>query len=119
LRANPWGAGAEIAGNDESVEKILNRPHGELTKLTKPFSPDARKALAWEDIADEETDLRLDDGQKRQLAESLKKAQRDIKETLALDVCGFSEDTQPDQLLAHREALFHAVREAPIITGAS
>src|SRR5207247_5188597 len=43
---------------------------------------DARKALAWEDITDEETDLRLDDGQKRQLAESLKKAQRDIKETV-------------------------------------
>ena len=43
---------------------------------------DARKALAWEDIADEETDLRLDDGQQRQLAESLKKAQRDIKETV-------------------------------------
>jgi len=45
-----------------------------------PLRDDARKALAWEDIADEETDLRLDDGQKRQLAESLKKAQRDIKE---------------------------------------
>jgi hypothetical protein len=43
---------------------------------------DTRKALAWEDIADEETDLRLDDSQKRQLAESLKKAQRDIKETV-------------------------------------
>jgi hypothetical protein len=43
---------------------------------------DARKVLAWEDIADEETDLRLDDGQKRQLAESLKKTQRDIKETV-------------------------------------
>jgi hypothetical protein len=43
---------------------------------------DARKVLAWEDIADEEADLRLDDGQKRQLAESLKKAQRDIKETV-------------------------------------
>ena len=43
---------------------------------------DARKVLAWEDIADEENDLRLDDGQKRQLAESLKKAQRDIKETV-------------------------------------
>jgi hypothetical protein len=42
---------------------------------------DARKVLAWEDIDDEETD-RLDDGQKRQLAESLKKAQRDIKETV-------------------------------------
>jgi hypothetical protein len=43
---------------------------------------DARKVLAWEDIADEETELRLDEGQKRQLAESLKKAQRDIKETV-------------------------------------
>src|SRR5215218_5832881 len=41
---------------------------------------DARKVLAWEDIADEETELRLDEGQTRQLAESLKKAQRDIKE---------------------------------------
>ncbi len=43
---------------------------------------DARKVLAWEDIEDEEADLRLDDGQKRQLAESLKRAQRDIKETV-------------------------------------
>jgi hypothetical protein len=43
---------------------------------------DARKALAWEDIDDEEAELRLDDSQKRQLAESLKKAQRDIKETV-------------------------------------
>ena len=43
---------------------------------------EARKVLAWEDIADEETDLRLDEGQQRQLAESLKKAQRDIKETV-------------------------------------
>lgn len=43
---------------------------------------DARKVLAWEDIADEEAELRLDEGQKRQLAESVKKAQRDIKETV-------------------------------------
>jgi hypothetical protein len=43
---------------------------------------DARKSLAWEDISDEESDLRLDDAQTRQLAESLKKAQRDIKETV-------------------------------------
>ena len=43
---------------------------------------DARNALAWEDIADEDTDIRLDDGQKRQLTESLRKAQRDIKETV-------------------------------------
>jgi hypothetical protein len=43
---------------------------------------DARKALAWEDIADEETDLRLDESQARQLLENLKKAQRDIRETV-------------------------------------
>jgi hypothetical protein len=43
---------------------------------------DARKVLAWEDIADEEAELRLDEGQARQLAENLKKAQRDIKETV-------------------------------------
>lgn len=52
-----------------------------------PDSPDAlrdeaRKVMAWEDIADEEDDLRLDDAQKRQLAENVKKAQRDIKETV-------------------------------------
>jgi hypothetical protein len=47
-----------------------------------PLRDDARKVLAWEDIADEEADLRLDEGQRRQLAESLKKAQRDIKETV-------------------------------------
>ena len=50
-----------------------------------PDSPDAlrdeaRKVLAWEDIADEEDDLHLDEAQKRQLAENVKKAQRDAKE---------------------------------------
>ncbi|CAN5547841.1 DUF499 domain-containing protein [soil metagenome] len=43
---------------------------------------DARKVLAWEDISDEQEELRLDEGQRRQLAESLKKAQRDMKETV-------------------------------------
>jgi hypothetical protein len=41
---------------------------------------EARKVLAWEDIADEEDDLHLDEAQKRQLAENVKKAQRDAKE---------------------------------------
>ena len=41
---------------------------------------EARKVLAWEDIADEEDELRLDEAQKRQLAENVKKAQRDAKE---------------------------------------
>jgi hypothetical protein len=43
---------------------------------------EVRKALAWEAIHDEEDTLRLDDGQKRQLAENLKKAQRDVKEAV-------------------------------------
>jgi hypothetical protein len=50
-----------------------------------PLRDDARKALAWEDIADEEMDLRRDDGQKRQLAESLKKAQGLPKGTFWVD----------------------------------
>jgi hypothetical protein len=41
---------------------------------------EARKVLAWEDIRDEIDELRLDDTQKRQLGENLKKSQRDLKE---------------------------------------
>ena len=39
---------------------------------------EARKLLAWEDIRDQES--RLDNEQKRELAENLKKAERDLKE---------------------------------------
>jgi hypothetical protein len=41
---------------------------------------EARKVLAWEDIRDETDELHLDDTQKRQLGENLKKSQRDLKE---------------------------------------
>ena len=52
-----------------------------------PDSPDglrdeARKVPAWEDIADEEDDLRLDDAQRRQLAENVKKGERYANYTL-------------------------------------
>jgi hypothetical protein len=43
---------------------------------------EARKVLAWEDIEDEQDDLHLDDIQKRQLSENLKKAQRDLRESV-------------------------------------
>jgi hypothetical protein len=43
---------------------------------------EARKSLAWEDIQDEEDQLRLDDSQKRQLTENTKKAQRDLRESV-------------------------------------
>ena len=41
---------------------------------------ETRKMLAWEDIRDEETNL--DETQKKQLSENLKKAQRDLIETV-------------------------------------
>ncbi len=41
---------------------------------------DARKVLAWEAIDDD--DLKLDETQVHQLAENLKKARRDLKETI-------------------------------------
>ena len=43
---------------------------------------EARKALAWEVLSDEQGELRLDEGQKKQLGESLKKALRDVKEAV-------------------------------------
>ena len=43
---------------------------------------DARKVLAWADIEDEQEDLHLDEAQRRQLTENLKKAQRDLKESV-------------------------------------
>jgi hypothetical protein len=45
-----------------------------------PIQDEARRVLAWEDIQDEQEDLRLDESQKRQLTENVKKAQRDLKE---------------------------------------
>ena len=41
---------------------------------------EARRVLAWDTIREEQEDLRLDEEQRRQVAESLKKAQRDLKE---------------------------------------
>jgi len=43
---------------------------------------EARKVLAWEDIEDEQEDLHLDEGQKRQLKENREKAKRDLKESV-------------------------------------
>lgn len=43
---------------------------------------EARKLLAWEDIDTEASDLRLDEGQRRQLAESLLKSKRDLTKSV-------------------------------------
>lgn len=47
-----------------------------------PLYDEAKKLLAWEDIRDEADERRLDDSQRRQLAESLKRAERDLRETV-------------------------------------
>ena len=43
---------------------------------------EARKLLAWEDIQDEASDLKLDETQRRQLTENLGKARRDLNEAV-------------------------------------
>jgi len=50
--------------------------------LPDALRDEARKVLAWEDIADESDDLHLDEVQKRQLDENVKKALRDVKEVV-------------------------------------
>jgi hypothetical protein len=42
----------------------------------------ARKFLAWQAVADESEDLKLDETQKQQLAENVQKARRDLKESV-------------------------------------
>ncbi len=43
---------------------------------------EARKLLAWQAIDDEAVDLKLDETQRRQLAESIQKAKRDLREAV-------------------------------------
>ncbi|HOK07682.1 MAG TPA: DUF499 domain-containing protein [Syntrophales bacterium] len=53
-----------------------------VPETTAMLRDEARKLLAWEAIDDEAGTLKLDEVQKRQLAENLKKAQRDLRESV-------------------------------------
>ena len=83
--------------DDKATTKLvetITREHGSSSRTFKsalifcvPESADvlrdeARKALAWEDIDEEAPDLKLDETQIRHLAESLKRARRDLKEAV-------------------------------------
>jgi hypothetical protein len=85
------------ANRDEATTRAIEgmtRQYGNSARTFKsallwcvPDSPtalrdEARNLLAWEDIRDDAGALRLDDGQQRQLAENLKKAQRDLREAV-------------------------------------
>ena len=43
---------------------------------------EARKTLAWQAIKDEEADLHLEESQRRQLDEQLRRAKRDMAEVI-------------------------------------
>jgi hypothetical protein len=67
------------------------------------LNEDARKLLAWEDIDSEVASgtLKLDDGQKKQLAESLKKAERDLYENVwrtYKNIVLLGKDNQPREI---------------------
>jgi uncharacterized protein DUF499 len=67
------------------------------------LNEDARKLLAWEDIDSEVASgtLKLDDGQKKQLAESLKKAERDLYENvwrMYKNIVLLGKDNQPREI---------------------
>ena len=48
----------------------------------KTLYEEARKLLAWDDIQDEASDLKLDETQRRQLTENLGKSRRDLREAV-------------------------------------
>ncbi len=53
-----------------------------IAESGQPLLEEARKMLAWQAIEDDAEELKLDDAQKRLLAENLQKARRDVKESV-------------------------------------
>jgi len=53
-----------------------------VAENNKALQDEAKKVLAWEDIEDESEDLHLDEQQERELSENIKKAKRDLKESV-------------------------------------
>jgi hypothetical protein len=53
-----------------------------LAESAQPMREEARKLLAWQDIYDESDDLKLDEAQMKQLEENIKKAKRDLRESV-------------------------------------
>lgn len=53
-----------------------------VAESAQPMREEARKLLAWQAISDEAEELKLDEVQRRQLAENINKARRDLKESV-------------------------------------
>jgi len=69
-----------IQGNMQSARIYKSALIWTVPDSTAQLRQEARKLIAWQDIADE--GLHLDDAQKRQLNVSLEKAKRDLKEAV-------------------------------------
>jgi hypothetical protein len=52
-----------------------------VAESAQPMREEARKILAWQAISDESADLKLDEAQKKQLAENIQKSRRDLRES--------------------------------------
>jgi len=86
----------EEGARKETLEKIdlFTREHGSSARTFKsallwavPDNPrqlkeDARKLLAWEALEDEADELRLESSQRKQLSENMKRAERDLRESV-------------------------------------
>ena len=53
-----------------------------IAESGQPLLEEARKALAWQAIEDDAEELKLDESQKRVLADNLQKSRRDVKEAI-------------------------------------
>jgi len=84
----------EDAANTQTLVESLIRECGASARTFKSalvfavaqaaaqLKDDARRLLAWEDIQDDLPTMSVDEGQRAQLAENLKKSQRDLKEAV-------------------------------------
>jgi hypothetical protein len=53
-----------------------------IAETMQPILDEARKVLAWQAIDDDSNELKLDEAQRKQLAENLGKSKRDLKESI-------------------------------------
>jgi len=86
----------EEASRKETLEKIdsFTKEHGASARTFKSallwavpdnhrqLNEDARKLLAWEALEDEADELRLESTQQKQMSENMKRAERDLRESV-------------------------------------
>jgi hypothetical protein len=91
-----WDANHTIAEEKETLASVEQMTKGcgtsartfksaliwVVAESPHPMREEARKFLAWQAVADESEDLKLDETQKQQLSENVQNARRDLKESV-------------------------------------